>query len=318
MSQPSCHANTHAELVSVEKIWDAAPHNAFTDLIYWKQVWYCVFREGRDHVSPDGALRILASSDGRHWESAARITMDGVDLRDAKITATPDGQLMLMGAGAYPPGGKVRHQTFMWISKDGRAWSEAEAVGDPDVWLWRVRWVGETAWGIGYSTRSDDRFTRWYKSDNGAQFVPVISRLDVAGYANEHDFAELANGRLVCLLRRDENPGTAMIGVSDPPYDAWEWKDAGQRVGGPAILRIPDGRLLAAVRLYDGKVRTSLAWLDPDKGTLKEFLTLPSAGDTSYPGLVWNTETNELWISYYSSHEAKTSIYLARVKVGKE
>jgi len=49
-----------------------------------------------------------------------------------------------------------------------------------------------------------------------------------------------------------------------------------------------------------------------DKGTLTETLKLPSAGDTSYAGLVWHDDL--LWISYYSSHEERTSIYLARVR----
>ena len=36
-------------------------------------------------------------------------------------------------------------------------------------------------------------------------------------------------------------------------------------------------------------------------------------GDTSYPGMVWHDGL--LWLSYYSSHEGKTAIYLARVKL---
>ena len=79
------------------------------------------------------------------------------------------------------------------------------------------------------------------------------------------------------------------------------------------MIRLPDGRFVAAVRLYDGAARTSLAWLDPEAGTLAEFLKLPSGGDTSYPGLVW--KDGILFVSYYSSHEGKTSIYLAKVKV---
>ena len=43
------------------------------------------------------------------------------------------------------------------------------------------------------------------------------------------------------------------------------------------------------------------------------FLELPSGGDTSYPGLVWYDGI--LWVSYYSSHEGKTSIYLAKLTV---
>jgi hypothetical protein len=48
-----------AEIVEVKKIWDQAPHNAFTDLIRFEGRWFCVFREGQGHVSPDGALRVL-------------------------------------------------------------------------------------------------------------------------------------------------------------------------------------------------------------------------------------------------------------------
>src|SRR5262245_19700916 len=59
-----------AELVEVRKIWDVAPHNAFTDLIRFRDRWFCVFREGKAHVSPDGALRVIISSDGVNWESA--------------------------------------------------------------------------------------------------------------------------------------------------------------------------------------------------------------------------------------------------------
>src|SRR5215510_4873927 len=78
-----------AELVEVKRIWDAAPHNAFTDLIRFKGRWFCVFREGQAHVSPDGALRVITSKEGKAWTSAARLTYPKADLRDAKITVTP-------------------------------------------------------------------------------------------------------------------------------------------------------------------------------------------------------------------------------------
>jgi hypothetical protein len=43
------------------------------------------------------------------------------------------------------------------------------------------------------------------------------------------------------------------------------------------------------------------------------LVRLPSGGDCSYPGMVWHG--NELWISYYSSHEdSTTSIYLSRLE----
>jgi len=53
-------------LVRSGMIWDAAPHNAFTDLYRWKDRWYCSFREGTAHASYDGAARLLGSADGRY------------------------------------------------------------------------------------------------------------------------------------------------------------------------------------------------------------------------------------------------------------
>jgi hypothetical protein len=61
-----------------------------------------------------------------------------------------------------------------------------------------------------------------------------------------------------------------------------------------------------------GKPQTVICRLDVQKSSLQPVLTLPSGGDTSYPGLVW--VEGQLWISYYSSHEKPTSIYLAKVK----
>ena len=104
-----------------------------------------------------------------------------------------------------------------------------------------------------------------------------------------------------------------MLGTAHPPYTEWSWRDLGVPIGGPQLIKLPDGRLVAGVRLYDKKVRTALVWIHPEKGTLQAFLDLPSGGDTSYPGLVWHEGL--LWVSYYSSHEGKTSIYLAKVKL---
>lgn len=300
------------EILSVRKIWDEAPHNAFTDLIRWKGEWYCVFREGKAHVSPDGALRVITSSDGENWTSAARITHPTADLRDAKITVTPDGRLMLSGAAALHPPAPHKHLSMSWFSKDGRTWTEPSLIGDPDMWLWRTTWSRGTAYSIGYGT-AGQRLTRLYRSRDGAKFETLVENLFDRDYPNEHSLVFLKDGTAYCLLRRDAGKATGQLGTSRPPYTEWTWKDLGKRIGGPHMLRLPDGRYVAAVRLYDGKVRTSLCWLDPEKGELTEFLPLPSGGDTSYPGLVWHE--GKLRVSYYSSHEGKTSIYLATVRL---
>jgi hypothetical protein len=82
------------------------------------------------------------------------------------------------------------------------------------------------------------------------------------------------------------------------------------------LLRLGSGKIIAAGSLDDGTGHTALYWLDPEAGTLKQFLMLPSGGDTGYPGLVFHDGV--LWVSYHSSHEGRARIYLARVKLGGE
>jgi hypothetical protein len=65
--------------------------------------------------------------------------------------------------------------------------------------------------------------------------------------------------------------------------------------------------------MHEGGAHTALTYIDVKNGTMTKLLKLPSGGDTSYPGLVWHEET--LYVSYYSGHEGKTSIYLAKLKV---
>jgi len=315
------------QLVEARKIWDQAEHNAFTDLVRFKDRWFCVFREGKGHVSPDGALRVITSSDGAKWESAALLQSDRGDLRDAKITVTPEGRLMLIGAIRLSQPTNGRHQTVAWFSEDGTNWDKGHDIGEAGFWLWRITWHKGKAYGMGYSTAEDraSRFLRLYTSEDGVQYRVLVDRLFDVGSPNETSIV-FEGETAYCLLRRegsDGQPGTGMLGVSQPPYKEWQWKDLGMHIGGPHMIRLPDGRYVVAVRMIhsperirDGGVRTtSLCWIEPAAGKLTECLKLPSGGDTSYAGLVWHDGL--LWVSYYSSHEGKTSIYLAKVKVVK-
>jgi hypothetical protein len=308
----SAPSSAQVELIEAKKIWDAAPHNAFTDLVRFKESWFCVFREGQAHVSPDGALRVIQSQDGARWAATALLTDPKADLRDAKIAVTPEGQLMLSGAAAWHQPAAFKHQSLAWFSSDGRKWSAPVKIGDPNLWLWRVTWHKGVAYSIGYDTAAE-KFIRLYTSRDGRQFDVLVSRLFDEGHPNETSLIFLPDETCLCLLRRDGSPGTGQLGLARPPYTRWTWKDLGVKIGGPHMVRLPDGRIVAAVRLYDGRVRISLAWLDVEAGKLDEFLKLPSGGDTSYAGMVWHEGL--LWVSYYSSHEGKTSIYLAKVRL---
>ena len=300
-------------LVDVQRIWDKAPHNGFTDLIRFRGRWYCTFREGQGHVSHDGVLKVIASDDGRRWKSVATFqSTRGWDMREAKFSIMPDGRLMLVGCEANRKASPAHHPSLVWFTADGRNWTEPRAVADSDFWVWRGKWHKGKGYFFGYGCRPDNRGLRLYTTTDGETFQVVVPKLDVeAAYPNETSVWFLADGTCYTLLRT-EGVHSSQIGKSRPPYREWTWKELGAPIGGPNMIQLPDGSFVAVVRLYDGKQRTSLCWLDPEKGTLTEALKLPSGGDCSYAGMVWHDGL--LWISYYSSHEKKTAVYLAKVK----
>lgn len=307
-------------LESVTRLWDEGVHNAFTDLIQFQGQYWLIFRQATNHVSDDGALVLLNSADGFDWQRRALLSRSGIDLRDPKLAVTPDGQLMVTCAGVLYEQEDKPHQSYLYFSDNGADWSEPRAVGRRGDWIWRTRFFGDCGFGVAYRAArettslyklSDDQYRLWVD--------PLLSKeTHGLGYPNEHDLFPLGENRMGCLLRRDADTATAQLGESAAPYLEWQWRDLGVRIGGPVVMPIVadagDHRLLSAVRLYD-PVRTALCWLDSDSGVLTEALTLPSGGDTSYAGLAQEGRT--LLCSYYSSHEGKTSIYLARLSLGQ-
>jgi hypothetical protein len=304
--------------VSTHKIWDRAPHNAFTDLAFWNGQFICAFREGRRHVSTDGKIRVLTLHDGNEWQSAAVVERHGFDLRDAGLSIRPDGRLMLIG-GAAPrknDNESAPTGTFVSFSSDGKLWTEPKIVVEPGRWLWRVTWHDGQAYGVAYAASNGHPFTSLLTSENGTDFRELVPRMFGEGYPTEAVLRFGDDHTAYCLQRRDGDPAhnSAFLGISRPPYAEWQWHDLGMYFGGPNLIQLPDGRWIAAGRVIEnGVATTALAELNVEKKMLRPILPLRSGGDTSYPGLVWHDGL--LWVSYYSSHEGKASIYLAKVTV---
>jgi hypothetical protein len=303
------------ELLGVSQIWAKGAHNAFTDLVRFRERWYCAFREASGRFSADGVIRLITSADGDAWGPSSLVTSPGADLRDPKLGITPDRRLMLTAAARYEGPAETRFQTLTWYSLDGRDWADPFKIGDPDVWLWRINWHRGNAYSVGYST-SEDRFIRLYVGPEGLRFRGVSEKIYDQATPTEATLLFNSDDSSLCLLRRDAGSGTTLLGRSRPPYRSWEWQDLGVRLSSPNMIRLPDGRIVAAGSLEDSRQRTALCWLDERQATLREFLTLPSAGDASYPGLAFHQGL--LWISYHSSHEGRAAIYLAKVRLPLE
>ena len=316
----SAAAPVTAELRGVKKIWDQAPHNAFTDLTRWQDQFYCAFREGRGHVSTDGKIRVLCSKDVDAWTSTGLIAFDGYDLRDAHLSVTPDNRLMLLG-GAAPrkkDGASAPTGSFVSFSKDGTDWTKPQIVVEPGRWLWCVIWHEGRAYGVSYPASQNPPDIDLLTSDNGLTYRPLVPKLYGVGWPNETTLRFDRVGLCYALVRRDkqgDQPYSAVLGISRGDHTQWQWHDLGPEFngfGGPNLIQLPTGHWLAAGRMRQGGAHTALCYVDMAEHKMTKLLKLPSGGDTSYPGLVWHN--NLLYMSYYSSHEGKTSIYLAKIR----
>jgi len=321
-------------LISVERIWDRAPHSAFTDLVEFNGKLYCTFREGAGHVpgkeGTNGTIRIIASDDGQNWRSVALLTEEHVDLRDPKLSVTPDGRLMALVGGSYYEGEKlgVRHTRVSFSDKTGTRFSvpkpivvDAKIRTDAD-WLWRVTWHRGTGYGVIYQSGGDEFKAHLVSTRDGLNYQ-LVTTFDIAGRPNETTLRFNADGEMIAWVRRERGTQNGFIGTSRAPYKDWSWKEQNVRLGGPNFVVLPNGKWIGTTRghLPDRKANTYAAWLDRD-GAVMPIVPFPSGGDTSYAGMI--VRGDKLLVSYYASHEGKSAIYLATMnlqalmKSGKE
>lgn len=321
-------APASARLLEVRKIWDQGEHNAFTDLVQWRGRWWCTFRESAAHVGGDGAIRVLESADGHTWTSAAHVTEKDIDLRDPKFSVTPDDRLMINCGGSVYLGTKQLkgRQSRVLFTRDGRTWTAPARVLHEGEWLWRVTWRDSIAYGAAYNsgpTQPGGAASEWrlilYSSRDGLTWEQVAP-LAVTGRPNETTLRFLPNGDMVAMVRRESENQNGTFGVSSPPYQHWTWKETGHRFGGPNFIRSAQGGWIVTTRDHTTpppgatKGVTAMIGRLGEDGRLVRLVTLPSGGDCSYAGLAWH-EGGQLWVSYYSSHEGKSAIYLAKVAI---
>ena len=300
------------ELLSLTRVWDRAPHSAFTDLLRHRGRWWCTFREADDHGPSLGTLRVLSSTDGAGWTSVAEVAEAGVDLRDPKLSVTPGGRMMLLTcACVYDEGNEYQTRSpRVCFSDDGESWTTPARFLAEDHWLWRVTWHGGVGYGVSKLGEGDHpRRGFLYRTRDGLEWEWLTEFLlpRETWTASETTVRILPDERMVALVRPN------WIGVSEPPYRDFEWTELEERMGGPNFLVRPGGDMWACARgrHLDGGAATVLSRMTATE--YEPVMRLPSGGDCSYPGMAWHDGL--LWMSYYSSHEGKACIYLARLRL---
>jgi hypothetical protein len=310
--------NKLPEGVIVRKIWSNDKYNAFTSLINFKGNFYCSFREGERHVfGKDGVTRIISSKDGITWESVALLEKKGYDLRDPKLSVTPDGRIMVIIGGSVYNGkelvSRLTHVSFS--DRSGKNFSDpqpvsisAETKTNTD-WLWRVTWHKKIGYGVVYKL-GEEWSICLIKTTDGIHYE-LVTRLKVNGKPNETTVRVMPDGEMLMMVRREGENKEGMWGRSNPPYKEWKWNSLGLRLGGPDFIALDNNLLVSGTRVSGNEEEHSALFAGDRSGNFRKILLLPSGGDNSYPGFA--TRKNKLYVSYYSSHEGNASIYFAEI-----
>lgn len=227
--------------------------------------------------------------------------------------------MVVMGGSDYSSGklsGMVPHVAF---SDNGQDFSNPVPVTIKDGegkgfdWIWRVIWKGKTGYGVDYQSGAANpgNGLKLLKTTDGISWETVTS-FSIEPLPNEATIRFDKTGSMMILLRREAG-ATGMLGISQAPYTAWKWTELDYRLGGPDFLVMKDNNLLIGTRLYSPSSNSTVIYLTDKVGKVKKTVLLPGSGDTSYPGLL--IRKKHLIVSYYSSHEGKTSIYLTKLRL---
>ncbi len=307
------------ELISVQKIWDYAPHNAFTSMVRFNGAFYCTFREGNSHAGGDkGSVRVIRSKDAKKWKSVLFLTIPDItdttvmDARDPQLSVTPDGKLMLhVGVTHYYGKTSLEFNPVVCFSLKGKKWSKPQPVIAGTGWPWRPAWHDGKAWVVSYAGPRNE--TILYYSNDGINYNEYYVYDLPDTKPNEVTLRFTPSGRMIALLRPGSRDLKAVIGWADPPYKDWTFENTEYFIGGPDMYVIHEDLFLTCGRMYldEGKARTVLSTANL-KGHIKPGVIFPSGGDTSYSDIVFFK--NQYYISYYSSHDGKTSIYCIVLK----
>lgn len=291
-------------------------HNSNTDMIEWQGQLLLVHDARPYHLgTPESRLVVRRSSDGHDWDTLATLRVEGKDIRDPKF-AIIGGRLFLYALPnsstyATPEG------TVLATSDDAVHWSAFAPVGPPGWLFWRPKSPdgGRTWYVSAYWHEHGESIL--LRSTDGIEWARV-SRI-YRGEANDETAIEfLPDGRLLATARLEvtadailgnADAGTA-IAVAQPPFEEWEvTRVSTNRLDGPRLFS-HEGRVYAVARWQPGpygpltrmasalaRKRTALYRIEPDR--LVWLSDLPSAGDTSYAGVV--RRGDEFHVDYYTS-----------------
>jgi hypothetical protein len=301
------------ERLSMVAVWDLPGHASAPDLLRYDNRWLVAFREASAPNTNDGGIRIMSSLDGSKWSTASRLDHAIADLDHPRLHITPDGHLLMTAAVTMHADSPGKHRTYAWKSWNGREWEGPQMVGDDGIRLGPIEWKRGKAYAFGYQPGARERELRGYMSEAvnaELELLPFSPATLDSAQLGQTGLAFLPDDTAIAVA--DHIEGSLRYGISRPPYHHWKWRDLGQKVADPRLVRLDDGRLL--VSGADAKGRAAIFFLDPVEATLTQVSALHA--DATLEGAAVRWFDRSLWAAYRASNlNGASSIYLARIKL---
>lgn len=305
----------NGQVIKNTKIWQGHKYASFTSLEYFKGYLYCAFREANSHYdvngNDNGSITILKSRSGRTWSKHCVIKEAGYDLRDPKLSITPNNELMLLVQKVkYESGESIVRQSMVGMvpAVKSRQVKLVPINVIPTIkknWLWDVTWINDEACGFIYT----DRFC-YVSSPDGFNYT-IKETPNITSMPTEA--AILKYGEYVySLLRRNGNAFWGCLSNSG----SWRWNEMNQRIDCPVLVATSNGIIAAARTWVASKPSVSLLRISPQDGAAKNIIELSSSSDCGYPGVVYREPY--LYVSYYQGDNISSSIYLAKILLKHE
>ena len=311
------------------QVVDDGLHNAFTDLIFWREYYWLVYVSSPSHFrSEQSRVVLLRSSDARSWQEVRKFDGAGQDIRDPKLGII-QGQLFVYALlnKSFDP---EPYRTLVTHSQDGLVWAPLEAVV-PDGWLLgRSIALPDGSW-VAPAHRIDQGTVVLLRTTDGSHWsiYSTIFSGSVEEHADETAIQLMENGCMLAVSRLESGSSlfgseqaATLISIAEPPFTSWSRsnRSAVTRLDGPNLFSLRN-RLYAVGRSQPnqaataqvpekpgtrtkhgsvfGRKRTALFQVDEERLELIHLTDLPSSGDTAYAGAV--VRDAKIIISYYSN-----------------
>ena len=273
-------------------------------MVHWKGDYWLSFRSATTHGSHDGNLVVLRSADAREWREVQRLDIFPDD-RDPQLLATAE-RLFLYDS--VRDGGTLT--SFVTYTDDGKTWSTPQQVYEDQFIFWKPIARHGQFYATAHVSSSEGTLRKAHliTSFDGLKWKEIFE-FRGGNWESETTIHFDSGDKIMAFLRQIRGSPPSSILKSSPPYSKWTERTNNIHLSGHAVYTF-DGITYLFSRTRNAKKTGTLVY-HYEEETLLPYYDIPSGGDCSYPAAV--RVGQDMFVSYYSSHEGSTNIYTCRI-----